>query len=75
MTTERTPDSEVGKILRRNIDRLLADRGWTPKILYAALGMAPSSYSLMFKNQGGAKTRELIRIAKALGCTTAELTQ
>jgi DNA-binding Xre family transcriptional regulator len=73
MTTERTPDSDVGKILRRNIDRLLGEREWMPKNLYEALGMAPSSYSLMFKTQGGPKTSVLIQIAEALGCELSEL--
>lgn len=75
MTTERTKDSDVGKIIRRNIDRLLGERGMMPRELYEALGMAPSSYSLLFKNAGGPKTRELIRIAKALDCSIAELTR
>lgn len=75
MTTERTPDSAVGKIIRRNIDRRLGDLGWMPKDLYAALGMAPSSYSRMFKNQGGPKTSVLIQVAEVLGCTPSELTR
>lgn len=75
MTTERTPDSEIGKILRRNIDFLLGERGMVPRDLYTAIKMAPSSYSQIFKNKGGASTEILLRIAKELGCSVAELTQ
>ncbi|KKN87395.1 hypothetical protein LCGC14_0258500 [marine sediment metagenome] len=75
MTTQRTPDSATGKVIRRNIDTILAAKEMMPKELYSALGMAASSYSLMFKNAGGPKTRALMRIAKALGVSIAELTK
>lgn len=74
MATERTDDSEYGKILRKNIDRLLAERGMRPPELYEALGMSASNYSQLFKREGdGPKMKTLARVARALDCELAEL--
>jgi DNA-binding Xre family transcriptional regulator len=73
MTTERTPDSKVGAGLRRNIDILLSERGLRPKDLYLAINMPASTYSSMFKSQGGPNLATLTKIAAALGCSIKDL--
>ena len=73
MTAERTPDSRFGAIVRRNVDRILDEIGWTPLDLYTTMKMAPSSYSLMFKNHTGPNGLILEKLARTLGCTTEEL--
>lgn len=73
MTADRTPDSEFGAVVRRNVDRVLSDLGWTPLDLYTSMKLAPSSYSLMFKNASGPTSKVLDLMAQTLGCTTEEL--
>jgi DNA-binding Xre family transcriptional regulator len=75
LTTQRTEDSVVGKILRRNIDKLLADKGWRPADLYDRLGVSAGSYSGYFKSQDGPTFPTLQRIATVLGCEPADLLQ
>ncbi len=73
MRPQRTPDSEPGARLRRNVDRLLAERGWTPPRLYTEMGVCPNTYSGYFKSAGGPRTATLQRIADALDVEVAEL--
>ena len=73
MTTQRTPDSKIGAVLRRNIDILLSERGMRPKDLYQAMPMSPSTYSWMFKSQGGPNLATLKKISKALDCEITQL--
>jgi transcriptional regulator with XRE-family HTH domain len=73
LTTQRSRDSAPGARLRRNVDRLLAAKGWTPRQLYDAMGVASSTYSSYFKTRTGPSSETLRRLAASLDVEVAEL--
>lgn len=58
------PDSEMGALFRRCIDKFLSEQDKRPADLYRALGMQPYSYYRMFKTKGGPRIDRCIDVAK-----------
>jgi transcriptional regulator with XRE-family HTH domain len=70
---KRSPDSELGAVLRHNVDLELQRLGLTTADLCERLGTTRSTYSAIYKTEKGPQLATVQRIADALGCTMQQL--
>ena len=66
-------DTEMGALLRRNVDRTLAELGITTAELQRRARMSRTQYSAIFKTKHGPRLTTLIRLADALRVPVASL--
>jgi DNA-binding Xre family transcriptional regulator len=73
MNRQRTPDSKVGAVIRRNVNRLLAERGMSASDLYKGAGISRGQYSRIFKATNGPYLVTLQKLAEFLRVDAGDL--
>lgn len=63
----------MGTVIKKNLDRLLEERGWTRYRLSKESGITQSVIYSLDKKESGPTADKLLKIATALGCSIDEL--
>lgn len=66
-------DSELGGLIRHNVERLLKDRGLDPPEFCRQIGYSRSAYSAVFTGKHGPRVETVKRLADAIGVQLFEL--
>lgn len=63
----------MGTVIKKNVERLLGQRGWTRYRLCKESGITQSVIYSLDKKESGLTADKLLKIATALGCSVDEL--